>query len=149
MHGFRTHREASGCDRLRGGKRQDQKPTTGPGPAQPKGKHMAESGTTIIGRGIRIEGNITGSAPIEVQGTLEGTAGTETLFTVRKGGTVKGEVAARSVVVEGRVEGSINAEEKVQLRSTCEVKGNVSASKVAIDEGSFFEGQVKMQKGKK
>ena len=106
---------------------------------------MAENGTTVIGRGIRIEGNITGSAPIEVQGILEGTAGTETLFTIREGGHVKGEVAAHSVVVEGRLEGSINAEEKVQLRSSCEVRGNVSATKVAIDEGSFFEGQVKMQ----
>lgn len=117
-------------------------------PAQHKGLIMAEHGTTLIGRGIRIEGNITGSAPIEVLGTLEGTAGTENQFTIRKGGLVKGEVAAYSVVVEGRLEGSINAEEKIHLRSTCEVRGNISANKVAIDEGSFFEGQVKMHSGK-
>lgn len=109
---------------------------------------MAESDTTVIGRGIRIEGNITGSAPIEVRGTLEGTAGTETQFTILQGGLVKGEVAARNVVVEGRLEGSINAEEKVQLRASCEVRGNVDAKKVAIDEGSFFEGKVTMQGGK-
>jgi cytoskeletal protein CcmA (bactofilin family) len=119
------------------------------GSAQHKGETMAENGTTVIGRGIRIEGSITGTAPIEVQGTLEGTAGTETHFTIRQGGRVKGEIAARSVVVEGSLEGSINAEEKVQLRSTCEVRGNVTALTVAVDEGSFFEGQVKMHRPKK
>ena len=106
---------------------------------------MVDSGTTVIGRGIRIEGSITGKAPIEVRGELEGTAGTETLFTIREEGKVEGEVAAKDVVVEGSLNGSINAEDKVQLRATCKVRGSVMAKKVAIDEGSFFEGQVKMQ----
>ncbi len=104
---------------------------------------------TVIGKGIHIKGEITGSAPIEVWGSIEGTAGTRGLMWVREGGEVGGEIAATNVVVEGRVKGKIAAEEKVELRATCRVKGDVSASSLAIADGSFFRGQVHMNEGGK
>ena len=99
---------------------------------------------TVVGRGITIRGEITGSAPIEVWGTIEGISGTEGLFWVRESGKVGGEVAAREVVIEGKVDGKIAAEEKVEFRPTCSVQGSVSAKAVAIDEGAFFEGKISM-----
>lgn len=101
---------------------------------------------TVLGRGIKVRGDITGAAPIEIWGSLEGTAGTEGVVTVRPGGKVNGQIAATDVMVEGRVEGKIHARRKLELRDKCEVKGDISAAKVAIDEGSFFEGKVEMGK---
>ncbi len=107
------------------------------------------SGTasTVIGKGIHVKGQITGSAPIEVWGSIEGKAGTEGLFWVREGGKVGGEIAATNIVVEGRVEGTISAKEKAELRSNCKVEGDLTAKTVAIAEGSFFEGRVHMGGG--
>jgi cytoskeletal protein CcmA (bactofilin family) len=102
------------------------------------------SGQTVVGKGICIRGEITGSAPIEVWGTIEGISGTEGLFCVREGGKVGGEIAAAQVIVEGRVEGKISAEQKIELRPTCNVQGNLAAKTVAIAEGAFFEGKVSM-----
>ncbi len=105
-----------------------------------------QSGTssTVIGKGIHVKGEITGSAPIEVWGSIEGKAGTEGLFWVREGGEVGGEIAATNIVVEGKVQGTISAKEKAELRSNCKVQGDLSAKTVAIAEGSFFEGRVHM-----
>ncbi|MCP3960326.1 MAG: polymer-forming cytoskeletal protein [bacterium] len=105
-----------------------------------------QSGTTstVIGKGIHVKGEITGSAPIEVWGSIEGKAGTEGLFWVREGGKVGGEIAATNIVVEGQVDGTISAKDKAELRSSCKVEGNVTAKTVAIAEGSFFEGRVHM-----
>lgn len=105
--------------------------------------------TTILGRGIKIQGEITGPASIEVWGKLSGNAGTEGLFLVREGGHVHGEIAATHVVVEGEIEGKIHAEEKIELRPTCKVKGNVEAKTVAIAEGAYFEGRISMAGGGK
>ncbi len=102
------------------------------------------SDRTVVGKGICIRGEITGSAPIEVWGTIEGVAGTEGLFCVRKGGKVGGEIAAAEVVVEGEVEGTISAEHKIELQPTCKVRCSITAQKVAISEGAFFEGKVSM-----
>lgn len=105
---------------------------------------QSSTASTVIGKGIHVQGEITGSAPIEVWGSIEGKAGTEGLFWVREGGKVGGEIAATNIVVEGKVEGTIQAQEKAELRSNCRVEGDLSAKTVAIAEGSFFEGQVKM-----
>lgn len=99
---------------------------------------------TVIGKGIRIRGELTGAAPIEVWGFLEGSAGTESVVTIRPGGKVKGQVAATDVMVEGKVEGSIHAKRRLELRDKCEVKGDLNATKIAIAEGAFFEGKVDM-----
>ena len=108
-----------------------------------------QSGTTstVIGKGIHVKGEITGSAPIEVWGSIEGKAGTEGLFWVREGGKVGGEIAATNIVVEGQVDGTISAKDKAELRSSCKVEGDVTAKTVAIAEGSFFEGRVHMGGG--
>ena len=101
--------------------------------------------STVIGKGIHIDGEISGTAPIEVWGSVEGKAGTRGLMWVREGGKVGGEIAATNVVVEGAVNGKIAAKEKLELRSTCKVKGDVSATTLAIADGSFFQGQVHMK----
>ncbi len=118
----------------------------------PRASHQASAAsTTIIGKGIHIRGELTGSAPIEVWGSLEGVTGTEGRFWVREGGNVGGEIAAAEVIIEGHVEGKVSAEDKVEFRPTCKVQGNVAAKKVAIDEGAFFEGRIHMSQdgGKK
>ena len=105
-----------------------------------------QSGTssTVIGKGIHVKGEITGSAPIEIWGSIEGKASTDGLFSVREGGKVSGEIAATNIVVEGQVEGTISAHEKAELRSNCKVTGDLTAKTVAIAEGAFFEGQIHM-----
>ncbi len=100
--------------------------------------------TTVIGQGIHVQGEITGSASIEVWGSVEGISGTEGLFWIREGGKVNGEIAATNVVVEGQVEGRITAEKKVELRPTCKVRGDVAAKTIAMAEGAFFEGRISM-----
>jgi len=104
----------------------------------------ASGDSTVIGQGIHVKGEITGSASIEIWGSLEGKAGTEGLLWVREGGKVDGEVAASNVVVEGTVHGKIHAQEKAELRSKCKVEGDLAAKTVAIAEGAFFEGGIRM-----
>jgi cytoskeletal protein CcmA (bactofilin family) len=101
--------------------------------------------TTLIGKGIKINGQITGQASIEIFGELEGTAGTEGTFRVREGGKVQGEVAARHVIVDGELVGQIAAEEKIELHATSKVTGDIQAKTVTIAEGALFEGSVKMR----
>lgn len=107
----------------------------------------SDEDSTVIGKGIHIKGEITGTAPIQVWGSIEGKAGTEGLLWVRQGGEVGGEIAATNVVVEGHVDGKIAAADMVELRATCKVKGDISAKTLAIADGSFFQGRVHMDEG--
>ena len=105
---------------------------------------MSNGDATLIGKGIKITGQITGKASIEIHGVLEGTAGTEGTFRVREGGKVQGEVAAREVLVDGELEGQISAEEKIALHATSKVSGDIKSKTVSIAEGALFEGTIEM-----
>ncbi|MCG8461217.1 MAG: polymer-forming cytoskeletal protein [Holophagales bacterium] len=105
---------------------------------------MTDGDATLIGKGIKITGQITGKASIEVHGTLEGTAGTEGIFRVREGGKVQGEVAAREVIIDGAVDGQISAEDKIALHATSKVSGDIKSKTVSIAEGAHFEGTIQM-----
>ena len=105
---------------------------------------MSNGDATVIGRGIRIQGEVSGSAPIEVWGELDGQAGSEGQCWVRESGKIKGEIAAPQVLVDGAVNGSIAASQKVELRATSKVQGDIKAPKVAIVDGAFFDGRIQM-----
>ncbi len=102
---------------------------------------------TVIAKGTRIEGEITGKVSMELSGSVKGTARIDGLFWVREDGRFDGDIHAESVVVEGKVNGKINATQKVELRSTCRSSGSVVAASVAIADGSFFEGNIEMRGG--
>ena len=103
-----------------------------------------EGEATRIDAGIVIKGTVSGSVPVDISGTVDGTIDASALVWLRQGGTIKGDVVADSVVIEGRLEGTVKAKKKVELRSTCKVRGDVDAQTVAIAEGSFFEGRIHM-----
>ncbi|HEX9737156.1 MAG TPA: polymer-forming cytoskeletal protein [Thermoanaerobaculia bacterium] len=107
----------------------------------------AGADATVVGKGIRIKGEISGSATIQVWGTIEGKANTDGLVWVREGGEVSGEITAANVVVEGQVEGKIDAAEMLELRAASRVKGDVSAKALAVADGSYFQGRVQMKEG--
>ena len=109
---------------------------------------MSETATRVDA-GIRIEGTITGSVPVDVSGTIEGTIEVADLVWLRPDARVKGQIVARSVVIEGRLVGTVKARERVELRASCRVEGDIDAASVAIAEGSFFEGRIRMSGAEK
>lgn len=74
----------------------------------------AEGATTRIDAGIVIKGTVSGSVPVDISGTVEGTINTDALVWLRQGGTIKGDVVADSVVIEGRLDGTVKAGDKVE-----------------------------------
>ena len=99
---------------------------------------------TVLGPGLRIEGDLRGTGNHELKGSFKGKISVEGLVWIGPQGSINGEVEASSVVVEGEVGGSIHATVKVDLRKGCRVEGDITASAMAAADGSFFEGRITM-----
>ncbi|HOC41972.1 MAG TPA: polymer-forming cytoskeletal protein [Thermoanaerobaculales bacterium] len=110
----------------------------GPSAAQP-------GGSTVIARGNRIEGTISGSSDIQVDGELQGSIEGSGVVRVAPQGRVEGTVAGRVVVVAGTVRGDISAAETAELESSAKVTGNITAPRIRIADGASFDGQVLMK----
>ncbi len=104
---------------------------------------MPTEGATVIGRSMKINGELTGSGDLLVDGEVEGTIRlAASRLTVRTDGRVKATIVAQDVVVLGHVEGEIRATGRVELRDGAVVLGNVFSTRLAIEDGATLRGGV-------
>jgi cytoskeletal protein CcmA (bactofilin family) len=105
--------------------------------------NAAGSGTTVLGRSVKIRGEFSGAEDLVLEGDFEGTIQNPgASVTIGEHARVRAGIAARDVVVHGRVEGEIHATGSVKLFGQATVVGNIFASRFALDEGSSFRGRV-------
>lgn len=113
-------------------KKSPQVPDTAPSPAP----------ETIIGAGVRIQGDIQGASKMELHGTVEGNVELDGILVIGDRGKVVGDISATSVFVNGEVKGNVRAKDKVHLSSNSKLLGNVEAGAISIHEGALFQGRV-------
>ena len=115
-----------------------QRPTNRPGESQP-----AFQGT-FFGPNVVIDGTVSGSEPVFVEGTIKGTINLTGDLRVGTKARIDAKVHARNVTVEGKLTGDISADDRVELIASATVDGNIKAPKVIVAEGARFRGNVDM-----
>lgn len=109
-------------------------------PAQPGGTFNG----TYIGPNITIDGTVTGSEAVLIEGTVRGKIDMTADLRVGTKARVEATVHAKTVTVEGKLTGDISADERVELVATATVDGNIKAPKIVVAEGAKFRGNVDM-----
>lgn len=126
--------------------RQDRDHRTG-GEKDSAGSHsQAQSGEiAVIGRSIRIDGDVRGEEDLRIEGDIRGTIQLlNHCLTIGPKGRIKADAYAKSVTVDGEVNGDLYASECVNIHSNARVKGNVVASLINLDKGAHFKGSIDM-----
>lgn len=104
----------------------------------------ATPGGTFFGRQVIIEGTVSGSEPIVVEGTIKGNINLTGDLRIGTQARVEATVHARNVVIEGKVVGDVSADDRVELIASATVDGNIKAPKIIVAEGARFRGAVDM-----
>ena len=114
-------------------------PPAAPTTAQQQKRPMRSSAApSIISGDLVVNGTLTSSGDIQIDGKVEGNVNSAGLVIGDKA-CIEGDVMAEDVTVRGRVKGSIRAR-KVLLASTCHVEGDILHEAFAVETGAFFEG---------
>ena len=104
---------------------------------------IPNEGATVIGRGIKFRGDISGSTDLLIDGEVDGMIRLSSArVTIRTEGHVHATIVAQDVVVMGHVEGEIRAAGRVELRNAAVVLGDVFATRLSIEEGATLRGSV-------
>jgi cytoskeletal protein CcmA (bactofilin family) len=108
-----------------------------------------ESAISIIGPGMRIQGDISTDGTVRVEGSVEGTIQAGKAVVLGKEGEIRGNVLTQDAVIGGRVIGTIIAESRLELQSTSVIEGEIRAraEHLQLDEGARFNGQIQMIDG--
>jgi cytoskeletal protein CcmA (bactofilin family) len=99
---------------------------------------------TFFGPNVSIEGTVTGSEPVIIEGHVKGTINMSGDLRIGTKARVEAKVHARNVAVEGKLNGDVSADERVELISGSSVDGNIKAPKIIVAEGARFRGNVDM-----
>ena len=97
--------------------------------------------SSLIGRGITVEGELTDGGDLRVEGTVKGTIRSTGEVHVTPHGRVEATIFARRIVIQGQVHGDVEAEETVNLQTEGVLVGNCRARAIQIHEGARFEGR--------
>jgi cytoskeletal protein CcmA (bactofilin family) len=99
---------------------------------------------TFFGPNVVVDGTITGTEPVVVEGTVRGKINLNSDLRIGTKARVEATVHAKNVTIEGKLTGDVSADDLVELIMTATVDGNIKAPKIIVAEGAKFRGSVDM-----
>lgn len=101
---------------------------------------------SLIGAETRIEGNLSFSGGLRVDGEVIGNViaklGKPSTLVLSEHGRISGEINATHLMVNGKVEGPVRATEYLELQSKARVVGDVQYKTLEIQLGAVVEGRL-------
>ncbi|HTM26443.1 MAG TPA: polymer-forming cytoskeletal protein [Vicinamibacterales bacterium] len=119
----------------------DDRTTDSSSPAKPAVEERRVS--AWIGQGVVVEGKITSTQDLRIDGAVQGTieVGRHGLV-IGASAAIRANLSARSILISGAVTGNVAATERIDLQPTASVEGDVSAPRVAMADGAVVKGKV-------
>ncbi len=99
---------------------------------------------TIIGTGVIIEGKLSSTGDVRIDGNVKGDIKATGNVTVGESGEVDGQINADIITLGGKVMGSVNAKDKLVLESKAALKGDIVTKILVVEAGAKFDGKSSM-----
>lgn len=105
--------------------------------------NASEGKLLTVGRGIRLQGEITDCEKLVVEGTVEAElSDAESLF-IANGGLFKGAAKVEVAEIEGRFEGSLVVTSCLTVRDGGTVDGDITYADIEVERGARILGSIK------
>lgn len=115
---------------------------TPPAPSRPA-PSSGGGQSAYIGKSISIEGTITGSDDLVIEGRVKGSIKlSDNMLTIGSNGVVEADVEAKEIRVQGKLNGATKARDRIEIGKTGSVEGEVTTSRIAVEDGAVFRGSV-------
>jgi cytoskeletal protein CcmA (bactofilin family) len=104
------------------------------------------NGPGLIGKAIRIKGELHGEEDLIIEGKVEGTiALKKNHLILERSAVITAHVEVENVTIKGQMNGNTSASNKVEITSEAKVVGDIRAPRVVMAEGAKFRGAVEME----
>jgi cytoskeletal protein CcmA (bactofilin family) len=101
--------------------------------------------TSVLGRGARVRGRVSGDGDLRVEGQIEGGVTLSGELAIDETGSITGDIDAESVTIAGVLLGNVVARGAVMIRAGARVEGNMGGAEVTLDEGASFAGRIEAE----
>jgi len=108
----------------------------------PDEKELNNSGRSLVGETMQLEGDLRSSGNVDVAGLVNGNIFVSEMI-ITETGSVRGSLEAQKVEINGHVEGKITAD-TIVVGSTAVIKGDVFFKHtLKTEEGADIDGYIK------
>ena len=101
---------------------------------------------TLIGQDAAIEGDVTFSGGLRLDGRVRGNViaaeGKSSMLVISEKGVVEGEVRVEHLILNGTVTGPVQAAELLELQPHARVYGEVRYAALEMHQGALVEGRL-------
>lgn len=112
----------------------------------PGAKYSQSRTDSLIGAGVRVEGNIMFVGVLRIQGDLVGDVSCDAdangTIVVGASGNVAGTLNAPHIIVSGRVNGPVHSWESIEIQHGAHVAGDAYYKEIDIHAGGVIEGSL-------
>ena len=110
------------------------------------GKNKQPPIKSLIAHASMIEGNITFSEGLRVDGQILGNIHAQpaspSILVISEEAKVVGEVHANHIIINGRVEGPVHASDLLELQPKAVIVGNIYYKALEMHQGAMISGQL-------
>jgi cytoskeletal protein CcmA (bactofilin family) len=99
---------------------------------------------TIIGPSTAIQGTLSATGSIRVDGKYNGDVVTEMDVIVGETGVVSGNITALNITISGMVIGNMKCSNLMEILPTGQLVGDIDAKNISINTGAIFKGKCLM-----
>jgi cytoskeletal protein CcmA (bactofilin family) len=99
---------------------------------------------SVVGEHTTIDGTFKSESSIRIHGTVQGEVESKRSILIEAEANVTAKVTAETVTISGQVNGQIYCSGRVEIKPSGRVVGEINAGTLIMEEGAFFEGNLKM-----
>jgi cytoskeletal protein CcmA (bactofilin family) len=106
-----------------------------------------ERSGSVLGAGLHIKGEISGSEDLLVEGGVDGLIRMEgRRLTVGPSAMIVANIEAAEIVVYGNVQGNLCALDRIEIKKNGSVVGELTTSRIMIEDGAYFKGSIEIDR---
>jgi len=106
------------------------------------GREVLPAAETLVGRGMKVVGEIDADENIIIQGSVTGQVRSGQALVIGIAGEVDGGIRAHTVIISGSVRGDVDAGHRLEILPGGRINGNIKTDILVVKEGAFLVGQV-------
>jgi cytoskeletal protein CcmA (bactofilin family) len=108
----------------------------------PQSVSQANSGSTLVAKGVRVEGSFVSQGDVVIEGEVDGKVITSGVLFVGNEAKLKAEVSADEAVIAGQIDGTIVIKKRLELKATAKILGDISCETILVEAGASMNGKI-------
>ena len=122
-----------------------------PAPSAPPGSlgshPMSDHAGSVLGAGLDVKGEISGSDDLLINGSVDGLIQLEGhKVTIGPTAKIVADVLAAEIIVYGNIKGNLCARDRIEVRKDGSVVGDLTTSRITIEDGAYFKGTIEIDR---